>query len=312
MTQDVIDDLQTEADNFDTHAADTANPHLVTKAQVGLGDVDNTSDATKNSATATLTNKTLTTPTIASFANATHNHSNAAGGGQITDAALSAAVGIAKGGTGKTTAADAINALLPSQVGNADKALVSSGTVASWASLPTEPIPKWKAGRWYSLQQVLGSNFGATTVLTINQIYATPLWVPRGSGPIDRVGFAVSTGVSGGIARIMYFASGADGHPGALVFDFGTVSVATAGDKEISGAWTLPPGLGWLAVVSDKAITAGRFETVYFSPLGNSTQGGSNGSPSRANGGTTAPDPFGTTSITYINDGFPRLAVRAA
>lgn len=33
--------------------------------------------------TQTLTNKTLTTPTIASFTNATHNHTNAAGGGQI-------------------------------------------------------------------------------------------------------------------------------------------------------------------------------------------------------------------------------------
>jgi hypothetical protein len=32
----------------------------------------------------TLTNKTLTTPTIASFANANHDHSNSAGGGQIT------------------------------------------------------------------------------------------------------------------------------------------------------------------------------------------------------------------------------------
>lgn len=53
--------------------------------------------------TQTLTNKTLTTPTIASFANATHNHTNAAGGGQLTDAALSAAVGVAKGGLGITT-----------------------------------------------------------------------------------------------------------------------------------------------------------------------------------------------------------------
>lgn len=250
--------------------------------------------------------------TAGNFTGAAHTHTSAAGGGQLTDAALSAAIGISKGGTGKTTAADAINALLPSQVGNADKALVSSGTVASWASLPTEPIPNWKAGHWYSLQQFLGSNFGATTVLTINQIYATPLWVPRGSGPIDRVGFAVSTGVAGGIARLMYFASGGDGHPGALVFNFGTVSVATAGDKEISGSWDLPPGLGWLAVVSDKAITAGRFETGYFSPLGNSMQGGYNGSPSRANGSTTAPDPFGTTGITYIDHGFPRLAVRSA
>lgn len=53
--------------------------------------------------TQTLTSKTLTTPTIASFTNATHNHTNSAGGGQITDAALSSAVTVAKGGTGATT-----------------------------------------------------------------------------------------------------------------------------------------------------------------------------------------------------------------
>jgi hypothetical protein len=35
-------------------------------------------------ATQTLTNKTLTTPTIASFTNATHDHSNAAGGGTLS------------------------------------------------------------------------------------------------------------------------------------------------------------------------------------------------------------------------------------
>lgn len=40
------------------HSQDvTTNPHNVTKAQVGLGNADNTSDATKNAATATLTNK---------------------------------------------------------------------------------------------------------------------------------------------------------------------------------------------------------------------------------------------------------------
>lgn len=35
-----------------------------------------------------LENKTLTTPTIASFANATHDHSNAAGGGNIPEASI--------------------------------------------------------------------------------------------------------------------------------------------------------------------------------------------------------------------------------
>lgn len=82
-------------------------PTGIVKGDVGLGNVDNTSDATKNSATATLTNKTLTTPTIGDFSNAGHNHTNAAGGGQLTDAALSAAVGVAKGGTGATTASGA-------------------------------------------------------------------------------------------------------------------------------------------------------------------------------------------------------------
>jgi hypothetical protein len=40
------------------------SPTGIVKADVGLGNVDNTSDATKNAAAATLTNKTITTPTI--------------------------------------------------------------------------------------------------------------------------------------------------------------------------------------------------------------------------------------------------------
>lgn len=38
--------------------------------------------------TDTMTNKTLTTPTIGSFANATHDHTNSAGGGQLAEGAL--------------------------------------------------------------------------------------------------------------------------------------------------------------------------------------------------------------------------------
>jgi hypothetical protein len=51
-------DMATQAE-LDAHTGNTSNPHSVTKAQVGLGNVDNTSDATKNSAVATLTNKTI-------------------------------------------------------------------------------------------------------------------------------------------------------------------------------------------------------------------------------------------------------------
>ncbi len=47
------------------------SPTGITKADVGLGNVDNTSDATKNAAPVTLTNKTLTTPVIAALSSST-------------------------------------------------------------------------------------------------------------------------------------------------------------------------------------------------------------------------------------------------
>jgi len=56
--------IVTNGTNVLNHLASTSNPHNVTASQVGLGNVDNTSDATKNAATATLTNKTLTSPVI--------------------------------------------------------------------------------------------------------------------------------------------------------------------------------------------------------------------------------------------------------
>lgn len=53
------DTTRASTSTLTAHTSNTSNPHSVTKAQVGLGSVDNTSDATKNSAVTTLTNKTL-------------------------------------------------------------------------------------------------------------------------------------------------------------------------------------------------------------------------------------------------------------
>jgi len=61
----------------------------------------------------TITTPTLVVPIIAAthWVAAQHQHVNTITGGQLTDAALSAAVGIAKGGSGETTAQAAIDAL---------------------------------------------------------------------------------------------------------------------------------------------------------------------------------------------------------
>ena len=49
-------------------------------------------------------------------------------------------VAISNGGTGQTTATGALNALLPTQSGNATKVLQSDGTNASWIAPPSSPV----------------------------------------------------------------------------------------------------------------------------------------------------------------------------
>lgn len=59
ISSNIQDQIDTNISNHLLHLGDSDNPHSVTKTQVGLGNVDNTSDATKNVATAILSNKTL-------------------------------------------------------------------------------------------------------------------------------------------------------------------------------------------------------------------------------------------------------------
>jgi hypothetical protein len=54
-TTDPVGSADAVQTNLDTHTSDTANPHSVTKDQVGLGNVDNTSDIDKPISTATQT-----------------------------------------------------------------------------------------------------------------------------------------------------------------------------------------------------------------------------------------------------------------
>lgn len=76
-----------------SHTNNKSNPHAVTKAQVGLGNVDNTSDANKPISTATQN-------ALNGKANTSHNHSAA----NITSGTLS----VARGGTGQTTLTPAV------------------------------------------------------------------------------------------------------------------------------------------------------------------------------------------------------------
>ncbi len=139
----------------------------ITSSGTGTVKVNNDQVVTLT-ATQTLTNKTLTTPTIASFTNANHNHQNSAGGGQLTDAVFSSAIGPTKGGTGLTSYAlgdliyaSATNTLnkLSGNTATTAKMLVQTGTGTVSAA------PVWTT---FEHQQTFGDGVNTDFVITHN------------------------------------------------------------------------------------------------------------------------------------------------
>lgn len=121
----------------------------------------------------TLTNKTLTTPTIGSFANAAHNHQNAAGGGTLDAAAIAS-------GTMAT-------ARLGGGTANATAALFGDST--------------WKAALQDSAANgfVVRTALGITTARTLEAI--GPLSVTNGDGQAGNPSFSCATCVQNDISN---------------------------------------------------------------------------------------------------------------
>ncbi len=103
-------------------------------------------------------------------------------------------VAIANGGTGNTTAANAINALLPTQTSNSGKFLTTNGTVGSWATVP-------------------GASYLQPTRLTANVTNATATM----SNLTDLS--QTLTGATAYVGRIVIIANNSTGAEG-LQFDF--------------------------------------------------------------------------------------------
>jgi len=122
---------------------------------------------------------------------------------------------VADGGTGASTAAGALNNLLPSQTGNANKYLQTDGTNASWdaVSLSTADITG-TLGVANGGTGVTSSTGTGNVVLSNSPTLVTPaLGTPASGVATNLTGLPISTGVSGlgtGVATLLATPSSAN------------------------------------------------------------------------------------------------------
>lgn len=214
------------------------------RTNIGLGNVDNTSDATKNAATATLTNKTI---------NGSSNTLTVLAGSQ-----LSGATPVANGGTGQTTAAAArssagLNIFGGVDVGDADHTILATNRgvnlTTTLTAVRTLTLPAASAvnkGEPILISDAAGAINGSNTITVAR----------AGSDVINGVSsvsitaqYAVYLFYSDGVSKWTYLAAGAGGGGGS-----GTVTSvdASCGLKTSSGSAITTSG----TIVGSRAVNA--------------------------------------------------------
>lgn len=194
--------------------------------------------------TETLSGKTLTTPTIASFANAAHNHSDAAGGGAISAAGISGVIPIANLATGTPTGSKFIR-------DDGTLQTVSGGGDA----LVANPLSQFASTTSLQFIGVISNETG-TGLVVFNDtptLIAPILGTPTSATLTNATGLPISTGVSGlgtGVATFLAtpstanFAAAVTGETGTGAVVFATSPVLVTPDIGTPSAGVLTNATG--------------------------------------------------------------------
>lgn len=246
------------AENTDlqTHISNTSNPHSVTKSQVGLGNVDNTSDANKPISTLTqaaLDTKATTTEltdAVDGLDNVNEQQTIA-----ITDLQNNSPISpdIVYGAADET-AAEALETL------GANYVLIPGGSTSAPLSLAAR-YPKPATGEWITPPGATARNtaytLGSSTSSSASLLDLTPLIVGY-TITIDAMGINLATAATDSGAVIELALGRLTDTGWELIWSAGTASVTgSTGLVTVATSKTVQPGVYYAAIKLVTATTAG-------------------------------------------------------
>lgn len=133
---------------------------------------------------------------------------------------------------------------------NPESETITTSQLASYIS----PLPSWVAGRFYG-QPISGTMAAVLTVTAT--LYAYPVYIPN-TTVIKSTNLSVTTGQTGGSARIGIYADNGAGYPGTLVAGSDPAALAATGTAVVSNTGltlTLNAGVYWFASIYTASST---------------------------------------------------------
>ncbi len=178
---------------------------------------------------------------------------------------------LAKSDVGLGNADDTSDAAKPVSTAQ-QTALDAKAALAHMHPYATSPsLPGWRTGRYYGVASSIPITGFSAIAMTANRHYGLPFYCPQ-AVTVDRVGLEV-TATAGSIIRIGLYTMGTNGLPGTMVVEFGTVSSATVGAKEITISRSLAADTWYFLVITSDGGPSIRYGTPALNASGGTTPG---------------------------------------